>query len=157
MIWYVEENKTELSYGNTIPRNFAVWYVEENFKSMNCNAAPMWRFLCAKQWKKCSSVGGRKKKIGVDWPRLNRFRKNFSNSQCQIEKIGVDRSRESQKRPLQWQVSLNFFTTGHSGVAESFCTSMACPWQEVQYLLHPSRLRFRWHSVSWRIKDALAS
>ena len=27
MICYVEENK--LSYGNTIPRNFAVWYVEE--------------------------------------------------------------------------------------------------------------------------------
>jgi predicted DNA binding CopG/RHH family protein len=37
MIWYVEENKTEVSYGNTIPRNFVVWYVEENFKPMNCN------------------------------------------------------------------------------------------------------------------------
>ena len=33
MIWYVEENKTEVSYGNTIPRNLVVWYVEETLKS----------------------------------------------------------------------------------------------------------------------------
>jgi hypothetical protein len=54
-----------LSYGNTITRNFVVWYVEENFKTMNCNAAPMWRFLCAKQLKmfKCWRP---KKKIGMD-------------------------------------------------------------------------------------------
>ena len=65
MIWYVEEDKTKVSYGNTIARNVAVWYGEENFlESMNCNAAPMWRFLCAKQLKmfKC----WRPKKIGVD-------------------------------------------------------------------------------------------
>jgi hypothetical protein len=61
MIWYVEENKTEVSYGNTIPRNFVVWYVEENFKPMNCNAAPMWRFLCAKQLKNVQVLEAEKK------------------------------------------------------------------------------------------------
>jgi hypothetical protein len=76
------------------------------------------------------SVGGRKK-IGVDWPRPSRFRKNFQRVNVKIEKIGVDRSREMLKRPLQRQVSLMFFRTGHLGVADAFCTSMACPWQEV--------------------------
>ena len=111
------QRKTEC-YPTVIPSwNFVVWYVEENFsESMNCNAAPMWRFLCAMQLK-CSSVGGRKK-IGVDWPRPSRFRKNSSKSQCSNQKIGVDRSREIQKRPLQRQVSFNFFRTGHQGVAE---------------------------------------
>ncbi len=47
------QRKTEVSYGNAIPRNFDVWYVEEKLlESMNCSAAPMWRFLCAKQLKK---------------------------------------------------------------------------------------------------------
>jgi len=59
-----------------------------------------------------------RKKIGVDWSRPSRFRKNFSKCQCSNRKIGVDRSRQSQKRPLQRQVSLNFFRTGHPGVAE---------------------------------------
>jgi hypothetical protein len=48
-------------------------------ESKNCNAAPMWRFLCAMQLK-CSSVGGRKK-IGVDWPRPSQFRKKIFNVQ----------------------------------------------------------------------------
>jgi hypothetical protein len=71
------------------------------------------------------------KKIGVDWPRPSQFRKNSSESKCWNRKIGVDRFRESQKGPLQRQVSLIFFRTGHPGVAKAFCTSMACPWQEV--------------------------
>ena len=65
MIWYVEENKTEVSYGNTIPRNFVVWYVEENFKPMNCNAAPMWRFLCAKQLKNVQVLEAEKNRRGL--------------------------------------------------------------------------------------------
>ena len=61
------QRKTELSYGNTIPRNFDVWYVEEKLlESMNCNAAPMWRFLCAKQLKNVQVLEAEKKKIGVD-------------------------------------------------------------------------------------------
>ena len=86
-------------------------------------ATNYWIKIC--QFVKCQ------KKIGVDWPRPSQFRKNSSESKCWNRKIGVDRSRESQKRPLQRQVSLIFFRTGHPGVAEAFCTSMACPWQEV--------------------------
>ncbi len=62
----LRKNKTEVSYGNTIPRNFVVWYVEENFKPMNCNAAPMWRFLCVKQLKNVQVLEAERKKIGVD-------------------------------------------------------------------------------------------
>ncbi len=47
------QRKTEVFYGNAILRNFDVWYAEEKLlESMNCNAAPMWRFLCAKLLKK---------------------------------------------------------------------------------------------------------
>jgi hypothetical protein len=69
------------------------------------------------------------------WTDLDRvsFQKICQRVKCRNQKIGVDWSRQSQKRPLQRQVSLMFFfTTGHLGVAEAFCTSMACPWQEVQ-------------------------
>ena len=88
------QRKTEVSYGNTIPRNFAVWYVEENFlESMNCNAAPMWRFLCAKQLKMFKCWRPKKKSAWTDLDRVN-FEKKSSMSKCSNRKIGVDRSRE---------------------------------------------------------------
>ena len=119
------------SYGNTIPRNLVVWYVEEKLlESMNCKAAPMWRFLCAKQWKKCSSVGGRKKSAWTDLDQVN-FQKKSSMSKCSNRKIGMDWSRQSQKGLFSGKCLLIFFRTGHPGVAKAFCTSMACPWQEV--------------------------
>ena len=37
-------------------------------ESMNCNAAPMWRFLCAKQFeKKCWSIGGQRRRCVGRW------------------------------------------------------------------------------------------
>ena len=126
-----EENKVYPtvmpSYGNS---KYGMSRKKNFLESMNRDAAPMWRFLCAMQLNKCLSVGGRKK-IGVDWPRPSRFRKISPKSYCSNWKIGVDRSRESQKGPIQRQVSFVFFRTGHPGIAEAFCTSMACPWQEV--------------------------
>ncbi len=77
----------------------------------------MWRFLCAKQLKMFKCWRPKKKSAWTDLDRVN-FEKKFSKSQCSNRKIGVDRSRESQKRPLQRQVSFNFFRTGHPGVAE---------------------------------------
>ncbi len=65
MIWYVEEDKTKVSYGNTIPRNFAVWYVEENFRIDELQCCSDVEVLVCKAVKKGSSVGGQKK-IGVD-------------------------------------------------------------------------------------------
>ncbi len=77
------QRKTEVSYGNTIPRNFDVIFgmLRKTLESMNCNAAPMWRFLCAKQLIKCSSVGGRKKKSAwTDLELVDFEKKNFKES-----------------------------------------------------------------------------
>ena len=118
-----EENGMS-SYGNTIARNFDVWFgmlrkTKRKYptvipfhgiltydlvcwgkllESKNCNAAPMWRFLCAMQLKRFKCW--RPKKIGLDWPRPSRFQKNFQRVKVQNRKIGVDRSRESQKKGL---------------------------------------------------------
>jgi len=109
--------------------NGLTWRRIDEATRQRSNAATDWRGdeLLNKNLSICQMP----KKIGVDWPRPSQFRKNSSESKCWNRKIGVDRSRESQKRPLQRQVSLFFFRTGHPGVAEAFCTSMPCPWQEV--------------------------
>ena len=123
-------NQTEVSYGNTIPRNFVIWYVEENFWNrwiallLRCGGS------CVQSSEDVQVLEAEKKSAWTDLDRVD-FEKISSKSQCSNRKIGVDRLRESQKRPLQRQVSFNFFRTGHPGVAGAFCTSMACPWQEV--------------------------
>ncbi len=76
----------EVSYGNTIPWNFVVWYVEENFKPMNCNAAPMWRFLCAKQLKNVQVLEAEKKSAWTDLDRVDFEKKNFQRVNVQSEK-----------------------------------------------------------------------
>ena len=53
-------------------------------------------------------VSNGQKEIGVDWPRPSQFQKNLQRVKRRNWKIGVDRSRQSQKRPLQRQVSLKF-------------------------------------------------
>jgi hypothetical protein len=89
-----------------------------------------------KAFEKCSSVGGRKK-IGVDRPRPSRFQKKIFKESMSKLKIGVDRSRESQKGPLQRQVSLMFFsTTGHGSAFDKRCsrcyTLRGCVFADVQ-------------------------
>ena len=135
------QRKTEVSYGNTIPRNFDVRFgmLRKTFKiefgvlelwtlwSSGASGASGASVASVVKISKCWTS----KKIGVDWPRPSQFRKNSSMFKCLNRKIGVDWSRQSQKRPLQRQVSFIFFRTGHPGVAEAFCTSKACPWQEV--------------------------
>ena len=76
MIWYVEENKRE--YPTVIPFHGILLsgMLRKTLESMNCNAAPMWRFLCAKQFENVQVLVA-EKKIGVDRPRPSRFRKNF--------------------------------------------------------------------------------
>ncbi len=66
MIWSVEENKR--SDPTVIPFHGISTYgmLRKKFlESMNCNAAPMWRFLCAKQLKNVQVLEA-EKKIGVD-------------------------------------------------------------------------------------------
>jgi hypothetical protein len=90
-----EEN---VSYGNSIPRNFDVWYVEENFRIDE----------------KCSSVGGRKK-IGVDRPRPSQFRKNFQRVNVQIEKsawTGLGKSKKASSAASVFKSSSRLVTWG---------------------------------------------
>ncbi len=62
------------------------------------------------------------------WTDLDRVSfKNLSESQnVETKKSAWTGLDKVKKRPLQRQVSLMlFFTTGHLGVAEAFCTAMA--------------------------------
>jgi hypothetical protein len=61
------QRKTEVSYGNTIPRNFDVIFgmLRKFLESMNCNAAPMWRFLCAKQFENIQVLEAEKNRRGL--------------------------------------------------------------------------------------------
>jgi hypothetical protein len=54
------------------------------------------------------------------------FKKFGKESNVEIEKSAWT-GLGQVKRPFQRQVSLIFFRTGHPGVAEAFCISMACP------------------------------
>jgi hypothetical protein len=67
----------------------------------------------------------KKKSAWTDLDQVN-FERNLQCPNVQIEKsawTGLGKI----KGPLQRQVSLVFFRTGHPGVAEAFYTSMACP------------------------------
>ena len=92
------EEKRASSYGNTIPRNCDVWFgmLRKTVESMNCFAASMWRFLCAKQWKNVQVLDAEKKLAWTGLDRVN-FEKKSAMFKCSNQKIGVDRSRESQK------------------------------------------------------------
>ncbi len=68
--------QTEVSYGNTIPRNFAVWYVEENFRIDELQCCSDVEVLVCKAVENVQVLEA-EKKIGVDWPRPSRFQKNF--------------------------------------------------------------------------------
>jgi hypothetical protein len=52
---------------------------------MNCNAAPMWRFLCAKQLKNVQVLEAEKKSAWTDLDQVN-FEKNLQCPNVQIEK-----------------------------------------------------------------------
>jgi hypothetical protein len=62
-------------------------------ESMNCNAAPMWRFLCAKQFENVQVLEAEKKSAWTGLDQVD-FEKISSKSQCPNRKIGVDRSRQ---------------------------------------------------------------
>jgi hypothetical protein len=78
MIWYVEENKTEVSYGNTNPRNFVVWYVEENFlELLNCCCCFDVKVLVCKAMKNVQVFDGRKKSAWTGLDRVDFEKKLF--------------------------------------------------------------------------------
>jgi hypothetical protein len=79
----------------------------EKSKLWNCFAAPVWRFLCAKQFEKCSSVGVRKKLAWNDLDRVS-FKKIFKEAIGEIKKSAWTGLGKVKKRPLQRQVSLKF-------------------------------------------------
>jgi hypothetical protein len=112
------KTKDERRTNELIGPNFERMTNDEFNVATDVNASDVGKFV--------KVLNARKKSAWTDLDRVD-FEKFFSKSQCSNRKIGVDWSRQSQKRPLQRQVSLNFFTTGHPGVAEAFCTSMACP------------------------------
>ena len=91
--------------------------LRKNFRIDELQCCSNVEVLVCKAVKKCSSVGGQKKSARTDLDLVD-FEKKISKSQCSNRKIGVDWSRQSQKRSLQRQVSLIFFRTGHPGVAE---------------------------------------
>ena len=60
---------------------------------MNCNAAPMWRFLCAKQFENVQVLEAEKKSAWTDLDQVN-FEKIFQSVNAQIEKLawtGLDK------------------------------------------------------------------
>jgi hypothetical protein len=64
---------------------------------MNCNAAPMWRFLCAKQLKMFKCWRPKKKSAWTDLDRVS-FKKFFKESNDKIEKsawIGLDKVKKA--------------------------------------------------------------
>ena len=75
------QRKTKVSYGNTIPRNFDVIFgmLRKLLESMNCSAAPMWRFLCAKQFENVQVLEAEKKSAWTDLDRVD-FEKSSSKS-----------------------------------------------------------------------------
>jgi hypothetical protein len=89
-----------------------------------------------------------KKSAWTDLDRVN-FEKKISKSQCSNQKIGVDRSRESQKKASSAASVFKMFisTTGHGSAFDKRCNSRytlrGCVLADVQ-----SREEF---------KDALAS
>jgi hypothetical protein len=95
-------------------------------ESMNCNAAPMWRFLCAKQLKMFKCWRPKKKSAWTDLDRVS-FKKIFKESNVEIEKSAWTGLDKSKKGLFSGKCLLIFFRTGHPGVAKVFCTSMACP------------------------------
>ncbi len=86
MIWYVEENKTEGSYGNTIPRNFVVWYVEENFRIDELQCCSDVEVLVCKAVKMFKCWRPKKKSAWTDPDQVN-FEKNLQCPNVQIEKL----------------------------------------------------------------------
>ena len=66
-----------------------------------------------------------RKKISVDWPIQGQFQKICQRIECWNQKIGVDWSRQSQKRFLPTQVSLQ-------KVSSQLVTQKVLIWQEVQ-------------------------
>ncbi len=128
MIWYVEEN--ERKNPTVIPFHGILLsgMLRKTFRIDELRCCSDVEVLVCKAVKKNVQVLEAEKKSAWTDLDLVDFEKKFSKSQCSNRKIGVDWSRQSQKRPLQRQVSLMFFfTTGHLGVAEALCTSMACP------------------------------
>ena len=89
------QRKTEVSYGNTIPRNFDVIFgmLRKTFRIEELQCCSDVEVLVCEAVENVQVLEA-EKKIGVDWPRPSRFRKNFSKSQCPNRKIGVDRSRQ---------------------------------------------------------------
>jgi hypothetical protein len=66
-----------------------------------------------------------KKSAWTDLDRVS-FKKNFKESNVEIEKSAwTDLGKVKKKASSAASVFKNFFTTGHLGVAEAFCTSMA--------------------------------
>jgi len=66
-------------------------------ESMNCSAAPMWRFLCAKQLKMFKCWRPKKKSAWTDLDRVS-FGKIFKESNVENEKsawTGLDKSKKA--------------------------------------------------------------
>ena len=69
------------------------------------NAATDWVGFV--EWKFVKELNAKKKSAWTDLDRVS-FQKICQRVKCRNQKIGVDWSRQSQKRPLQRQVSLMF-------------------------------------------------
>ena len=72
------QRKTEVSYGNTIPRNFDVIFgmLRKTFRIEELQCCSDVEVLVCEAVENVQVLEA-EKKIGVDWPRPNRFRKNF--------------------------------------------------------------------------------
>ncbi len=70
--------------------------VFKNQNLLNCSAAPMWRFLCAKQFENVQVLMAEKKSAWTDLDQVD-IEKKSSMFKCPNRKIGVERSRQSEK------------------------------------------------------------
>ena len=74
------QRKTEVSYGNTIPRNFVVWYVEENFlESIELQCCSDVEVLVCKAVENVQVLEAEKKSAWTDLDRVS-FKKFFKES-----------------------------------------------------------------------------
>jgi hypothetical protein len=94
--------QTELSYGNTIPRNLVVWYVEETFRIDELRCCSDVEVLVCKAVKNVQVLEAEKRRTNDertnDWSELSRFdwyefRSTGTNSDRLVRMIGPNSER----------------------------------------------------------------
>ena len=120
--------KTKQKYPTVIPFHGILLFgmLRKNFIIDELQCCSDVEVLVCKAVKMFKCWRPKKKSAWIDLDRVD-FEKFFQRVIVQIEKLAWTGLGKVKKGAIQRQVSFVFFRTGHPGIAEAFCTSMACP------------------------------